>query len=90
MQSIDCEVFDIRWCNEKADNPMHWMVWIDPDRHYVVQKKLWDDGGNQRETIVYLNPTQVTPNFWMPTRAECYNPEGKLAGVIEYVNVSAS
>lgn len=90
LQGINCEVFDLRWVNEKPDNPMHWLVWVNPNQHCVVQKKLWDDHNNQRETILYLNPVQVTPNFWMPSRAECYNPEGELSGVIEYANISAT
>lgn len=90
LMGINCEVFVMRWYNQPANNPMHWIVWIDPDRHYVVQKKLWNDHAEQRETIVYLNPVQVSSTFWMPTRAECYNPEGHLAGVVEYVNVKAS
>jgi len=90
FKGVNCEVFNMHWINQKPDNASHWTVWIDADRHYVVQKKLWSYNGEQRETIVYLKPTQVLPGFWLPTRAECYNPEGHLAGVVEYVNVTAS
>jgi hypothetical protein len=90
LLGINCEVFLMRWYNQKPTNPMHWIVWIDPDRHYVVQKKLWNDKGAQRETVIYLKPIQVAGDFWMPSRAECYNPEGHLAGVMEYVNISAN
>ena len=90
LLGVDCEVFDLRFVDQKATNPQHWRIWIDPDKHYVIQKKLWSDSNEKRETILYLNPTKVLSNFWMPTRAECYNPEGKLAGVVEYINVTAS
>ncbi|MDR3706990.1 MAG: hypothetical protein P4L33_01720 [Capsulimonadaceae bacterium] len=90
IMGVNCEVFQLRFVDQKPDNPQHWRIWVDSERHYVVQKKLWSDTNERRETIVYLKPQRLGNGFWMPTRAECYNPEGKLAGVVEYVDISAS
>ncbi len=90
VQGINCQVFTLRYITDAPNSNRRFRVWVDPTKHYVVQKRVWNGDNEQRETIVYLNPMKVIGDVWLPQRAECYNPEGHLAGVVEYVNVSAS
>lgn len=87
---VDCQVFVLRFVTDSPTDPRRFEVWIDPDKHYVVQKRVWDGGNHQHETIAFLNPKEVLPGIWMPTRADAFAPDGKLAGSVEYVNISAS
>lgn len=87
---VNCQVFMLRFVTDAPTDPRRFEVWIDPDKHYVVQKRVWDGGNHQHETIAFVNPKEVLPGFWMPTRADAFAPDGKLAGSVEYVDISAS
>ena len=89
VQGVSCVVFDLKFTKEGPNTKKHFMVWVDPDKHYVVQKRVWDMWGSQRETIVYLDPQDVDGTLWMPTRVEAYNQFGKFGGAVEYTDVVA-
>ncbi|HEY3331252.1 MAG TPA: hypothetical protein VGK19_14585 [Capsulimonadaceae bacterium] len=88
VQGIDCVVFDLRYKKEGPDVKRHFLIWVDPVKKYVVQKKVWDLNGRTRETIVYSRPVDVDGRVWVPGRAEAFNQESKLGGVVEYSSIS--
>jgi hypothetical protein len=87
VQGVQCEVFTLRYLSDPPNSNRRWKVWIDPVKRYVVQKQIWNMENEKREKVVYLNPQMVVNNFWVPTKAECFNPEGHLAGIVQYVNI---
>jgi hypothetical protein len=87
---VDCQVYLLRYSTDPPNDKRRFEIWVDPDKHYVVQKRVWDGGDHQHETIAFLNPKEVLPGFWMPTRADAFAPDGKIAGSIEYADISAS
>jgi hypothetical protein len=89
IRGAKCDVFMMRYMSDGPTHNRRWRVWIDAEKHYVVQKQIWDGSNAKRELIVYLNPKKVAADLWVPTKAECYNPEGHLAGVVEYLNLRA-
>lgn len=87
---VNCQVYILRYDTDAPTDPRRFEIWVDPDKHYVVQKRVWDGGNHQHETIAFLNPKEVLPGFWMPTRADAFAPDGKLAGSVAYVDISAN
>ena len=86
---IKCEVFTLRYLTDSPTEFRRFKVWIDPVKHYVVQKIVWNQQDEQHETVIYRNPAIVPgTQIWMPTWAEVWNQHGKLGGIIEYVKVS--
>lgn len=89
-QGVATQVYVLRYVSDRADDYRRFQVWIDPEKRYVVQKKVWDGGNHERETIVYKDPRQILPGIWLPTRAEAYAPTGELGGVVNYVKITAN
>jgi hypothetical protein len=87
VQGTDCVVFDLKYVKEGPAVKRHFLIWVDPVKHYVVQKRVWDLFARQRETVIYTNPINVSGKIWIPTRAELYNQENKLGGVVEYTGI---
>ncbi len=90
VQGIDCQVFFLRFLTDRVDDNRRTEVWIDPAKHYVVQKRVWNGGNEQHETIVYKNPVQVILGVWLPTRAEAYTPQMEYAGAVELSDVKGN
>lgn len=88
VQGVDCVVFDLKFKKEGPLVKRHFMIWVDPVKHYVVQKRVWDLYAKQRETVIYSKPIDVDGKIWIPTRAEAFNQENKLGGVVEYTGVT--
>jgi hypothetical protein len=86
---IPCQVFTLRFKTDPPDCSRRFKVWIDPVKHYVVQKTVWNLQNIQHETIIYRYP-EIVPgtSVYLPTWAEVWNQKGKLGGVIQYVKVS--
>jgi len=90
VNGIQTQAFLMRYITDLPTDNRRFEYWIDPAKHYIVQKRVWGGDGNQHETIQYKNPQQVLPGFWMPTIAEAYTPQMQLAGVVAYENITAS
>ena len=88
-QGVQTEVFMLRYLTDRVDDNRRFEIWVDPQKHYVVEKRVWDGGNHQHETIVFKDPQEPMPGLWVPTRAEAYAPDGKLAGVVEYTRITA-
>jgi len=90
VNGIATQAFVMRYITDQPDDNRRFEYWIDPDKHYIVQKRVWGGDNQQHETIVYKNPQEILPGFWMPTIAEAYTPDMQLAGVVGYENISAN
>ena len=86
-ESVDgsaCQVFDVAY---KGDDTLRYVLWIDNERR-VIRKREWlDSAGKLRASFLHLDPREVAPGFWMPTRVEIRNGEGILAATVEYTDV---
>ncbi len=63
------------------------LVWIDPKTHITTQRYNYDRDGKLTKILRYVNPVQVAPGIWVPTRVELYNTNNQLAGATVYQNV---
>jgi hypothetical protein len=90
INGVQAQVFLMRYITDGPKVNRRFEFWIDPIKHYIIQKRVWDAKNNQRETIEYKNPEQVMPGFWMPTSAEAYSPSMQLGGVVAYENITAN
>ncbi len=63
------------------------LVWIDPKTHITTQRYNYDRDGRLVKILRYVNPLQVAPGLYVPTRVELYNPQSKLAGATVYQNI---
>jgi hypothetical protein len=90
VNGIPTQAFVVRYITDAPDSYRRFELWVDPQKHYIVQKRSWGGNNVQHETIIYKNPQQILPGFWMPTIAEAYTPTMHLAGVVGYENISAS
>ena len=90
VNGVATEVFLLRYITDQPLDNRRFQLWVDPVKHYIVQKRVWNGDNQQKETIEYKNPQQVMPGLWMPTIAEAYTPDMQLGGVVGYENISAS
>ena len=63
------------------------LVWIDPRTHITTQRYNYGRDGKLTKIFRYLNPLQVAPGIYVPTRVELYNTQNKLAGATVYQNI---
>ena len=63
------------------------LVWIDPKTHITTQRYNYNRDGKLTKILRYVNPVQVAPGIWVPTRVELYNTRSQLAGATVYQNV---
>ncbi len=63
------------------------LVWIDPKTHITTQRYNYGRDGKLVKILRYVNPVQVAPGIWVPTRVELYNTQSKLAGATVYQNI---
>jgi hypothetical protein len=90
INGVATQDFIMRYLTDQPNDNRRFEFWVDPIKHYVVQKRVWGGDALQHETIEYKDPKQIMPGFWMPTRAEAYTPDMELAGVVGYDSISAS
>ena len=63
------------------------LLWIDPHRKNVMRKRWMGNDGRVRATFDYLDPIEIAPGVWTPTKIEVRNGEGVLAGATKYRDV---
>ena len=63
------------------------LVWIDPKTHITTQRYNYNRDGKLVKILRYVNPIQVAPGIYVPTRVELYNTQNQLAGATVYQNV---
>jgi len=70
-----------------ASSKDRYLLWIDPNRRTVIRRQWLDENGDIRATFDYLEPREVEPGVWMPTKIEVRNMAGALAGVTVYKDI---
>ena len=89
-ESLDgspCHVFDFLY---KGDDSLRYTLWIDPQTRVIRKREWYDSAGKLRASFLHLDPKEVTPGTWMPTRVEIRNGEGTLAATIDYSEVKVN
>lgn len=86
---VPCQVFTLRYLTDAPDSHRRFKLWIDPVKHYVVQKTVWNMQNAQHETVFYRDPVIVPgTHIYMPTEAEVWNQNGKFGGKVQYTKLS--
>ncbi|MEJ5169616.1 MAG: outer membrane lipoprotein-sorting protein [Fimbriimonadales bacterium] len=78
-------VFDLTYLKKWDDTSRH-RVWVDRDKRYVFRREWYGQSGRLMATFFYENPTE-SEGIWFPTRVTVRNAEGKVAGIMRYVDV---
>jgi outer membrane lipoprotein-sorting protein len=86
VKGIECALFRVSY-KDKALDQSHRLLWIDPKTKIVVKREEYSQQGKLNATYFYLDPKEVAPGIWFPTRVEAYNRDGQQAGVTVYRNV---
>ncbi len=86
VKGVQCALFRVQYKDQKLDTS-HRMVWIDPKTKIVVKREEYSQQGKLNGTFWYLQPKEVSPGIWFPTRLEAYNRDGEQAGVTVYRDV---
>jgi len=81
MGGRDVPVFEIGF---RDDETTRYRIWMDPARKCLTRRRWLDAQGNTRATFDYLQPIEVLPAVWVPTRLEVRNAENALAGAVRY------
>lgn len=81
LQGRSLPTFEIRFGDGDTSR---YVLWMDTRRKYLVRREWLDSEGKVRATFDYLQPVEVLPGVWIPTRIEVRNAEGILAGATAY------
>lgn len=64
-----------------STNGSHEMVYVNP-KTYIIARRISYNGDNKLlKELRFVNPTEIKPGIWVPTRIEIYNQYGKLGAV---------
>jgi outer membrane lipoprotein-sorting protein len=85
VKGINCALFRVSY-KDKIDTS-HRLLWIDPKTRVVIKREEYSQQGKLNATYYYLEPKEVAPGIWFPTRIEAYNRDNQQAGVTVYRNV---
>jgi len=86
VKGILCAVFRVSY-KDKTTDTSHRLVWIDPKTKIVIKREEYSQQGKLNGTFWYLEPKEVAPGIWFPTKFEAYNRDNQQAGVTSYKNV---
>jgi hypothetical protein len=89
VNGIPCDIFMLQYVTDLVTDKRKFEIWVSKSQHYVVQKRVWDGGGTQHETVVYSNPVQALPGVWVPTVVEAFDKSAQLGGIAEQRNIKA-
>ena len=87
VDGASCHVFDLIY---KGDDSLRYALWIDPLTRVIRKREWYDSAGKLRATFLHLNPKEISPGVWMPTRLEIRNGEGVLAATLEYTDIKVN
>jgi outer membrane lipoprotein-sorting protein len=79
LDGVETQVYDMTYKGTTVSS--HYRVWIDPKTH-VTLKRAWFDSENKlKATFYYIEPHEVSPGVWLPTRVEVKNADGISAAI---------
>ena len=68
VDGADTQVFDLTYKGTTANS--HFRVWIDSKSHVTLKRAWYDSENKLKATFYYLEPHEVSPGVWLPTRIE--------------------
>lgn len=69
---------------------VRYRLYMDPQRK-CVRRRVWlGDSDTLRAVFDYLEPREVMPSVWVPTRVEVRNSSQTLAGVARYLDLKVN
>jgi len=86
VKGIMCAQFRVSYKDKNLDTS-HRLLWIDPKTKVVVKREEYSQQGKVNATYFYLQPKEVSPGIWFPTRIEVYNKDNQEAGATVYRNI---
>ncbi len=89
VKGIPCALFRVSYKDKDLDTSYR-NVWIDPKTKIVIKREEYSQHGKLNGTFWYLEPKEVAPGIWFPTRLEAYNRDNEQAGVTIYRNVTVN
>lgn len=79
-ESVDGQtalVYDLNYTGMEGGS--HYRLWVDPRTHITIKRAWFDASNNLRATFFYLDPLEISPGIWLPTRVDIKNSEGATA-----------
>ena len=80
----------VKLTQRRTQNKSFEMLFINPQTHLIERRESFNGDGKLNMELRYLNPTQVSPGIYVPTRIEIYNPEGKRGAVQTVENLKVN
>lgn len=68
----------------------HDLLWIDTKTLKLIRREKYNTDGILRLIIIYKEWKEITPNYWMATKYETYNPKKELIGVNALTNIKVN
>ncbi|MCX7800894.1 MAG: outer membrane lipoprotein-sorting protein [Fimbriimonadales bacterium] len=78
-------VFDLTYLKKWDDTSRH-RIWVDREKRYVFRREWYSQSGRLMATFFHENPIELN-GIWLPTRVTVRNAEGKVAGIMQYVDL---
>ncbi|HHX40915.1 MAG TPA: outer membrane lipoprotein-sorting protein [Armatimonadetes bacterium] len=85
LHNTSCQVYELRY-RQKDQRTKKTLLYVDPAKKVLVRRELYRPDGSLKARFTYLNPKQVAPGIWLPTRITVHNGAGELGGVTTYSN----
>ena len=89
VKGVLCALFRVSY-KDKGLDTSHRLIWIDPKTKIIIKREEYSQQGKLNGTFWYLQPKEVAPGIWFPTRLEAYNRDNQQAGVTIYRNVQVN
>jgi hypothetical protein len=84
LADVQAVVYDLSyWRTEKV---AYQRLWIDPDRHIVVKREVYDRKSKLKAVTLYHQPTKAESNTWLPGRVELQNAMRKRIALFTIVD----
>jgi outer membrane lipoprotein-sorting protein len=80
-------VFDVSY---RGDDTSRNVVWVDATTHALIKRDWLDGAGKRKATFLYLEPREVKPGIWFPTRIELRTADDVVAAVTAYSDVKVN
>jgi outer membrane lipoprotein-sorting protein len=72
LNGINTVVYDLSYWGIEDGGPFQ-RVWIDPDRHVILKRVVYDRAGKVTLVCLYEQPKEITTGIWLPTRVTIEN-----------------
>ena len=77
LHNTSCQVYELRY-RQTDQRTKKTLLYVDPAKTVLVRREIPSDGS--LKALHLLNPKQVAPGIWLPTRITVHNGAGELGG----------